>query len=88
MLDIEDVWSALDHAHEEIAQQQYEIACREPISGDPDIFNKPQLLSVELSMYVGILEEYDLGVSAEDNEVIETLTYNIKRLTKDLRQWD
>ena len=40
MIALQDVWSAVDHAYEAIAELQFQIADRSRISGDVDIFNK------------------------------------------------
>lgn len=88
MLDINEAWSSIDHAIEEMAQLQYELALSEAMGGDPDIYDRKQLKSTELFMYVDLLEELTIGATAKDNKIIEILISNIKRLTKDLRRWD
>lgn len=85
---IEDIWTAIDKAREESAQLQLDIAKKSLYSGDITVFDKMQVKSTALMAYVEALSTYDLHVSIEQDEVIETLVYNIKLITKDLRQWD
>jgi hypothetical protein len=87
MLIIEDIWTAIDKARETSAQLQLDIANKSKYSGDIDIFDKMQLKSTALMAYVDALSNYDLHESIETDEMISTLVYNIKLLTKDLRQW-
>lgn len=88
MLDIQDVFSAIDRAREELAQCQYDIAKKSPVSGNPGIFDDAQIRSLELSMYLDVIEMLTLHTSVEEEEILENMTAEIKRLTKDLRQWD
>ena len=87
MLIIEDIWTAIDKAREESAQLQLDIANKSKFSGDITLFDKMQVKSTALMAYVEALSTYDFHSSIEEDEVIETLVYNIKLLTKDLRQW-
>ena len=88
MLIIEDVWTAIDKAQEASAQLQLDIANKSKFSGDITLFDKMQVKSTALMAYVDALSNYDLHKSVEEDRVIESLVYNIKLLTKDLRQWD
>lgn len=85
---IEDIWTAIDKAREEMAQLQLDIANKSIYSGDIKVFDKMQVKSTALMAYVEALNTYDLHKSTEQDLIIETLVYNIKLLTKDLRQWD
>jgi len=88
MIALQDVWSAVDHAYEAIAELQFQIADRSRISGDVDIFNKKQTRSTMLLAYLGALDELRLNITIVENRIVERLYNNIKTLTKDIRRWD
>jgi len=88
IIDVQDVWSAIDHAYETMAELQYEIADRSRVSGDVTALNQKMTVSIELSAYVGALEELSLNITAVENRIVHRLYSNIKVLTKDLRRWD
>jgi len=88
MIDLIDVWTAVDHAYEAMAELQYDIADRSRVSGDVTALNKAMTKSIKLSAYVGALEELDLNVTVVENRIVNRLYNNIKVLTKDLRRWD
>jgi hypothetical protein len=88
MIIIEDVWSAIDKGYEKIADLQHEIARKSRTSGDINIYNKQQLISVELLAYLEGLEMLDINHEIGINDIIERLYNNIKLLTKNLTLWD
>jgi hypothetical protein len=88
MIVIQDIWTAVDRAYEEIAMLQLEIAKRSRVSGDVTIFNKKQMVSTELYAYVDAINSISFNHDSTKNKTIERLYYKIKLITKDLRQWD
>lgn len=88
MLDIYDILSAIDRGREEIAQCQYDIAKKSPVSGDPSIYDEANIRSIELSMHLEAVEILTDRGSVEDHRSLEDTIENIKALTKDLRKWD
>jgi len=88
MIVIQDIWTAIDLAYEEIAQAQLDIAKRSRLTGDVTVYNAKQLKSTELYSYIIALEEIDFNHNISNNKIIEKLYNNIKLITKDLRRWD
>ena len=88
LIDTQDVWSAVDHAYEAMAELQFKIADRSRISGDVTIFNKKQETSTKLLAYTEALQELQLNITTVENRIVERIYNNIKALTKDIRRWD
>lgn len=89
MLDITDIWSALDHAEEEMAQMEYLLAKRAKVGGNPQHDNKQLLHALEIEMYVDALQilMYRRDSRYKSGNATEVLVENIRRLTKDMRKW-
>ena len=88
MIDLQDIWTAIDRAYESMAELQYQIANKSRISGDITIYDKSQIKSAELLMYIEALKELNLNIAIVQNRIIERIYNNIKALTKDIRRWD
>ena len=82
MIDLQDIWTAIDRAYESMAEMQYQIANKSRISGDVTIYDKSQIKSAELLMYIEALKEMNLNIAIVQNRIIERIYNNIKALTK------
>lgn len=88
ILNIEDIWTAIEKGYETMASLQLSIAKRSRVSGSPNIYNKKQLVSLQLYANVSALEELALGHDILQNGKIKKIYSTIKLITKDIRRWD
>jgi len=88
MIVLNDIWTAVNRAYEEIAMLQLEIAKRSRVSGDVTIFNKKQMVATELYAYITAVNDVPFNHTVENNKAVEKIYTKIKLITKDLRQWD
>lgn len=88
ILTIEDRDTAVNQGYEEIARLQLAIAKRARISGDINIYNGNQMLSVKLYACITAIVEIPFNHTKEQNAIVHKLYNTIKLITKDLRQWD
>lgn len=88
VLDIDDIWTAINKGREHIAMIQLRMAKKSTMAGDIDIFDADQLLCMKLYASIYALGELCINNNINQNLVITKLYNNIKLLTKDIRQWD
>lgn len=88
MIVLNDIWTAVNRAYEEIAMLQLDIAKRSRVSGDVTIFNRKQMVATELYAYITAVNDVPFNHTVENNKIVEKLYTKIKLITKDLRQWD
>ena len=88
VLDIDDIWSAINKGWAQIAMLQLNIAKRAAFTGDTDINNPQELACMKLYANIYALGELEINQSPEQNLIITKLYNNIKLLTKDIRRWD
>jgi len=88
LIDIDDVWTAVNKGWEQIAMLQLKIAKRSSFSGDITINDRDQLACMKLYANIYALGELNIGHSKDQNLIISKLYNNIKLITKDIRRWD
>jgi len=88
ILDIDDIWTAIDKGYETIANLQLAVAKKSRVAGDPKITDKKMHLSSVLYANIDALSSFNLNHSSVQNENIRILYDNIKLITKDIRRWD
>ena len=88
MITINDVDTAIDKGYEEIARLQLDIAKKARVIGDVTIYNKGHMESVKLYSFIDALSSVPFNHSIGQNEIIHHLYNNIKKITKDIRQWN
>ena len=88
ILEIQDVWTAIDKGYDAMAQIQLIIAKKSRTSGDTTVYDKNEVKSMRLYSNILALEELSLNHTITQNATIKQLYNNIKLITKDYRQWD
>jgi hypothetical protein len=88
MIIIDDLWTAVNRAYEELAMLQLDIAKKTRVSGDIKIFNRKHMESIKLYAYINAIHDIPFNISIEENKKLEQVYNRIKTITKDLRRWD
>lgn len=88
ILEIEDVYTAIDRGWEHLSNLQLLMAKRSRVSGDITMYNKNQLTCVILYANISALESIPLNHNIDDNKLIKKLYNNIKLITKNFKRWD
>lgn len=88
ILQIEDLYTAIDRGWETLAKIQLDIAKKSRVSGDVTVYNKNQLQSVKLYANISALQQIPFNHSIEQNKTIKILYNNIKLMTKNFKRWD
>lgn len=88
ILQIEDVYTAIDRGWEALAKIQLDIAKRSRVSGDVTTYNKQQRRSVKLYANITTLVGMPFNHNIDKNKDIKALYNNIKLMTKNFNRWD
>jgi hypothetical protein len=88
ILQIEDLYTAVDRGWEALAKIQLDIAKKARTSGDVTLYNKRQLESVKLYSNITALEQIPFNHDIAQNKTIKVIYNNIKLMTKNFNRWD
>lgn len=88
MITVDDIETSVNKGYEEIARLQLSIAKKSRISGDITIHDKAHMTSIKLYSFIDAITSVPFNHSISQNNMVERLYNNIKKITKDIRQWD
>jgi len=84
MIYLEDIQETVRHAYIALAEAQYQISVKEPVSGDTVYFDKIYTLSTKIVANLEYLNLMELGITATQNNKIESIIYSLKEIISKL----
>lgn len=80
MVDIRNVQLVVNNAYLALADLQYLVSVKEPVSGDVKFFEGTYTLSTKLVANLEYIDMLSLGHSYAENAEIENILYSIKEI--------
>jgi len=88
MIYIEEVYTAVNNAYKTLADIQYILSVKEPVSGDVRTFNRMYTLSTKIVANLEYIDMLDMNKDLSQNREIESIIYSLKEITNKIRtQW-
>ena len=85
MINTQEIQLAVNNAYLAIAQVQYALAVREPVSGDTALFDAPYTLSTKLVANLEYINTLSLGHSYVENTEIESIVFSLTEITSKIK---
>ena len=85
MVFLEDIQLTVQNAYVALADIQYHISVKEPISGDIKYFNGPYAMSTKLVANLEYLNSMELGMTHEENMEIESILFSLKEIISKIK---
>ena len=85
MIYIKEIQDVVNKAYIALAEVQYLISVKEPISGDVRFFDSMYTLSTKLVANLEYIDMMDLGHSYAENTEIENILYSITEIISKIK---
>lgn len=86
MIYLEEVQVAVNNAYITLADLQYAISVKEPVSGDIKTFNKMYTLSTKIVANLEYIDTLNMNHTFQENNEIEFVVYSLKEITSKIRK--
>lgn len=85
MVDIRDIQLTVNNAYLALADLQYLVSVKEPVSGDIKFFEGTYTLSTKLIANLEYINTLSLGHSYGENTEIESILYSINEIISKIK---
>jgi hypothetical protein len=85
MIFLDDIQKTVNTAYLALAELQYMISVKEPVSGDVVFFDKMYTLSTKLVANLEYINLLSLGVDFKENQEMESIIYSLREIISKIK---